>query len=215
MKKYSVIVGHYGSGKTNFSVNYALKNARDGKSVAVVDLDIVNPYFRSADLKNVLSESGIRLISPLFANTNLDIPALTLELRQIPEERVIIDVGGDASGAAVLARYSDYFREISDEIECIYIINMYRLGTETIDETVEIMREIEHSSGLTVNTVVNNSNLGAETSAKVVEKSLAYAEKFCKATGLPLKYTIDTSGNAKVRNRFSADVYVKKLWEDA
>lgn len=215
MKKYSVIVGHYGSGKTNFSINYALKNAENGKSVAVVDLDIVNPYFRSADLENDLSKAGIRLISPLFANTNLDIPALTLELRQIPEERVIIDVGGDASGAVVLARYSDYFREIYDEIECIYIINMYRLGTETIDEAVEIMREIEHSSGLTVNAVVNNSNLGAETSAEVVEKSSAYAEKFCKATALPLKYTIDTSGYAKVRNRFSADVYVKKLWEDA
>lgn len=215
MKKYSVIVGHYGSGKTNFSINYALKNAENGKSVAVVDLDIVNPYFRSADLENVLSESGIRLISPLFANTNLDIPALTLELRQIPEERVIIDVGGDSSGAVALARYSDFFREISDEIECIYIINMYRLGTETIDEAVEIMREIEHSSGLTVNTVVNNSNLGAETSAKVVEKSSAYAEKFCEATALPLKYTIDTSGNAKVKNRFPADIYVKKLWEDA
>lgn len=215
MKKYSVIVGHYGSGKTNFSINYALKNAENGKSVAVVDLDIVNPYFRSTDLENVLSESGIRLISPLFANTNLDIPALTLELRQIPEERVIIDVGGDSSGAVALARYSDFFREISNEIECIYIINMYRLGTETIDEAVEIMREIEHSSGLTVNTVVNNSNLGAETSAEVVKKSSAYAEKFCEATALPLKYTIDTSGNAKVKNRFPADIYVKKLWEDA
>lgn len=215
MKKYSVIVGHYGSGKTNFSINYALKNAKDGKSTAVVDLDIVNPYFRSADFEDILSKSGIRLISPLFANTNLDIPALTLELRQIPEETVVIDVGGDASGAVALARYSDFFREIADEIECIYIINMYRLGAETVDEAMEIMREIEHSSGLKVNAVVNNSNLGAETTAEVVEKSAAYADKFCEAADLPLKYTIDTSGRANVKNRFSADVYVKKLWEDA
>ncbi len=213
MKKYSIIVGHYGSGKTSFSINYALKNAKNGKSTAIVDLDIVNPYFRSADFEDVLTKSGIRLISPLFANTNLDIPALTLELRQIPEETVIIDVGGDASGAVALARYNDFFLEIADEIECIYIINMYRLGTETVNEGVEIMREIEHSSGLKVNAVVNNSNLGAETTAEVVEKSAAYAENFCKATGLPLKYTIDTSGRANVKSRFSADACVKKLWE--
>lgn len=213
MKKYTIIVGHYGSGKTCFAANYALKNAQNSKSTAVIDLDTVNPYFRISDFKEIFSQSGIRLISPLYANTNLDIPALTFELRQIPEEKVIIDVGGDDSGAVVLARYSDFFREISDELECIYVMNMYRLGTESPDEAVEIMREIERSSGLTVHSAVNNSNLGEETTAEVIEKSAAYAEKFCEITGLPLKYTIDSCGDARVKNRFPAETY--KLWKGA
>lgn len=112
-KKLTVITGHYGSGKTNFAVNLALKEAKSVKRCTVIDLDIVNPYFRTADFEELFRENGITLRAPLYANSNLDIPALNIDLRSIIDETdcVIIDVGGDDEGAKALGRFAD---EISD-----------------------------------------------------------------------------------------------------
>lgn len=101
-RKIYLITGHYGSGKTNFAVNLALSERKLGRTVTLVDLDIVNPYFRSADFASLLQEEGIGLVSPVYANTNLDIPALSGAVDAVFDnggERVIIDVGGDDAGA--------------------------------------------------------------------------------------------------------------------
>lgn len=216
LKKYTIITGHYGSGKTNFAANLAVKAAENGEKVTVVDLDIVNPYFRSADFGKLFAEKGISLAAPMYANTNLDIPALSFNIEEFlsTDGKVIIDVGGDDSGASALARYKQFLSTYADDIEGIYVINMYRYLTGTAEEALEFMHEIEAASGLTISSVVNNSNLGEETTSEVIEKSSDYADEFCSLAGLPLKYTIDTGRDAAVKNRFEAEIYVKKIWEN-
>lgn len=215
LKKYTIITGHYGSGKTNFAANLAVKAAEEGEKVTVVDLDIVNPYFRSADFAELFAEKGIALAAPLYANTNLDIPALSFNIEDFmsAEGKVIVDVGGDDSGASALARYREFLLQNADDIEGICVINMYRYLTGTAAEAVEFMREIENASGIPMSAIVNNSNLGEETTAETIESSTAYADEVCRLTGLPLKYTVDTSAGAKVKNRFPAEIFVKKIWE--
>lgn len=215
LKKYTIITGHYGSGKTNFAANLAVKAAESGEKVTVVDLDIVNPYFRSADFAELFTEKGISLAAPLYANTNLDIPALSFNIEDFmsTDGKVIVDVGGDDSGASALARYKEFLLRNADEVEGICVINMYRYLTGTASEAAGFMREIENASGIPMSSVVNNSNLGEETTAETVEKSSVYADEVCRLTGLPLKYTVDTSVGAEVKNRFPAEIYVKKIWE--
>ena len=215
LKKYTIITGHYGSGKTNFAANLAVKAAENGEKVTVVDLDIVNPYFRSADFAELFEKKGISLAAPLYANTNLDIPALSFNIEDFmsTDGKVIVDVGGDDSGASALARYKEFLLQNADDIEGICVINMYRYLTWTAAEAVEFMREIENASGIPMSAIVNNSNLGEETTAETIENSSAYADEVCRLTGLPLKYTVDASAGAEVKNRFPAEIYVKKIWE--
>lgn len=215
LKKYTIITGHYGSGKTNFAANLAVKAAKEGEKVTVVDLDIVNPYFRSADFAKLFAEKGITLAAPMYANTNLDIPALSFNIEEFmnTQGKVIIDVGGDDSGASALSRYREFLAQNADDIEGIYVVNMYRYLTGTAQEAIDFMREIEAASGLVMSSVVNNSNLGEETTFETIEKSSAYADEVCRLSGLPLKYTVDTSGKANVNNRLDAEIFVKKIWE--
>ena len=214
--KITIVTGHYGSGKTNFTANLAVKAAKSGEKVTVVDLDTVNPYFRSADFGELFENNGITLITPMYANTNLDIPALSFDIGGIFKEggRIIIDVGGDDAGAYALGRYEKELAEYSDSLEMVYVVNMYRYLTETPEETAEFMLEIESASRMKCTGIVNNSNLGEETTAETVEKSVSYAEKVSALTGLPLLCTVDTTGGqAKVPIPFEAEIYVKKPWE--
>ena len=116
MKNIKIITGHYGSGKTNFSVNLAVKAAAEGKSAAIVDLDIVNPYFRTADFRDLFEEKGIRLIAPDFARSNLDIPSIQFDVVELAtdEDCLIIDVGGDDAGAVALGRYAEALEQFRD-----------------------------------------------------------------------------------------------------
>ena len=216
MKKITVVTGHYGSGKTNFSANLAIKLAAEGKKVTVADLDIVNPYFRSADFAELFREKNVTLAAPMFANTNLDIPAISFDLERIAEEDgyLIVDVGGDEDGAAALGRYANGFSAHSDNIEVVYVVNMYRYLTGTAEGAVQFMNEIAYASRLKHTAIVNNSNLAEETTAERIEASVPYAEKICELTGLPLLYTVVSVGiKANVPNPFEAEVYVKKIWD--
>ena len=216
MKKITVVTGHYGSGKTNFSANLAIKLAAEGKKVTVADLDIVNPYFRSADFAELFREKNVTLAAPMFANTNLDIPAISFDLERIAEEDgyLIVDVGGDEDGAAALGRYANGFSAHSDNIEVVYVVNMYRYLTGTAEGAVQFMNEIAYASRLKHTAIVNNSNLAEETTAERIEASVPYAEKICELTGLPLLYTVVSVGiKANVPNPYEAEVYVKKIWD--
>jgi hypothetical protein len=216
-KKIFVVVGHYGSGKTNFTANLAVKEAMDGEKVTVVDLDTVNPYFRSADFSELFDKNGIKLCTPMYANTNLDIPALSFDIGGIFKEGgcSIIDVGGDDAGAYALGRYEKEFETYGGKLQMLYVVNMYRLLTETPEEAVTFMREIEAASRLKCTAIVNNSNLGEETTAETIESSISYAEKISELTSLPLYCTVDGTkeGQADVPKAFKANIYVKKPWE--
>jgi uncharacterized protein YfiM (DUF2279 family) len=200
LNKITIITGHYGSGKTNTSANLAMRLAREGQAVSVVDLDIVNPYFRTADFKELFAGANINLIASKYANSGLDIPALTFDVAGIIEGNhyTIIDVGGDDEGAKALGRYAPKLNAVGYEM--YYVINKYRFLTRTAEEAAALMREIEAASGLKCTGLINNSNLGANTAQEDIDASLPFANEVAELTGLPL-YTLP------------AEIYVKTIWQ--
>lgn len=188
MKKIYIITGHYGCGKTSLSVELAFEMNRRGYKTAIADVDIVNPYFRTADYRKQLEKSGISVYSTLYAGTNLDIPAVTLDLEAVisGHDAVILDVGGDAAGAAVLGRFHDVIRRYEDIAEMIYVINRYRETGADADEALALMHEIEYASGIRHTGIVNNSNIGNVTTAEDIMASLEFADKVSALSGLPV-----------------------------
>ena len=187
-KRLTLFAGHYGSGKTNIAVNYAIRLAREGKPVCIADLDIVNPYFRTADSAKELTSAGVRLISPQFANSNVDLPALPAEAYSLVQNRQvygIMDIGGDDRGAYALGRYVPAIRE-ENNYRMVFVANCCRPLTRTPEEALEVMGEIEAACGLPFTDIVNNSNLGPETTARTVLDSLDYVNQLSKLSGLPV-----------------------------
>ena len=187
-KRLTLFAGHYGSGKTNIAVNYALQLAREGKAVCIADLDIVNPYFRTKDSAKVLEEAGVSLISPQFANTNVDLPALPAEAYRLVTDRAtygIMDIGGDDRGAYALGRYVPGILE-ENNYRMIFVANCYRPLTRTPEEAMEVIREIEDACKLKFTDIVNNSNLGTETTVETVTASAEYMAKLSELSGLPI-----------------------------
>ena len=187
-KRLTLFAGHYGSGKTNIAVNYALHLAKAGEKVCIADLDIVNPYFRTADSKQELENAGVELISPQFANTNVDLPALPAEAYRLVEDKNIygiMDIGGDDRGAYALGRYVPFMKE-ENNYRMAFVANCYRPLTRTPEEALEVMREIEAACKLEFTCIVNNSNLGTETTAQTVMDSLEFVQRLCELSGLPL-----------------------------
>ena len=219
IKRVTVFAGHYGSGKTNIAVNYALETAKLGRKTAIADIDIVNPYFRTKDSEQVLEDAGIRLISSEYANTNVDTPALPADIYSVFADKsitAIIDVGGDDRGALALGRYVPYMRQEND-YEMLYVINKYRYLTADARSAVEVMREIETAAGVKFTGIVNNSNIGEETTANLVLKSVEYAEEVSHLTGLNIKMTTvkeelvgELSG--KIDNLQPIKLYVRQSW---
>ncbi|MBR6235135.1 MAG: hypothetical protein IKR01_04715 [Spirochaetales bacterium] len=188
MKRVTLFCGHYGSGKTNIAVNYALHLRRQGLEVTIADLDIVNPYFRSKDSTDVLEAEGVRVIALPFANSSVDLPALPSSAYSVVQDRTryaVLDIGGDDRGAYALGRFIPYLLEEND-YEMLYVVNFQRPLTTTVSDAVEVMCEIEQACGLAFTGIVNNTNLGAETTLDLVKGSYRKAEELCKETGLPL-----------------------------
>lgn len=187
-KRLTLFAGHYGSGKTNIAVNYAISLAEEGKKVCVADLDIVNPYFRTKDSERELEEKGITLICSQYANTNVDLPAIPAESYRLVQDKScfgVIDIGGDDRGAYALGRFADAIKAEGD-YRMVFVLNRYRPLTSTVEDTVEIMREIEAACGIQFDCIVNNSNIGSETTADIVYESVAFAAKLSEVTGLPI-----------------------------
>ncbi len=195
-KRLTLFAGHYGSGKTNIAVNYALKLAGEGKNVVIADLDIVNPYFRTKDSAAVLEKAGVTLVSPQFANTNVDLPALPAEAYRLVQDKSIygiMDIGGDDRGAYALGRYVPALKE-ENNYRMVFVANAYRPLTRTPEEALEVMREIEEACGLRFTDIINNSNLASETKAETVLTSLQYINKLSELSGLPLfATTVETA----------------------
>ncbi len=193
LKNLIVVCGHFGAGKTNFAVNLAKAKAAEGKKTTLIDLDIVNPYFRAADNTAELTALGINCVNPDFANTNVDVPslppsvmgAIEAQVRE-PERVTILDVGGD-NGAVALGMYNRFFKD--GEYDLLYVVSKYRPLTEEIDDAEFILREIEWSGRLRATGIVNNSNIGAETTAKDILETDAWCRELAEKSGLPLVCT--------------------------
>ena len=190
-KRVTLFAGHYGSGKTNIAVNYALLLAREGWRTAIADLDIVNPYFRTKDSAAELEEAGVDLISPQFANSNVDLPALPAEAYRLVEDKslyAVMDIGGDDRGAYALGRYTPFLLE-EGNCRMAFVANPYRPLTRTPQEALEVMREIEAAGGLPFTAIVNNSNLAHETTPETVLSAIPYMERLSELSGLPVWMT--------------------------
>ena len=190
-KRITLLCGHYGSGKTNVALNIAYELKQSYSNVAIADLDIVNPYFRTKDSAKDLEEKGIKLIVSEFAGTNVDIPAMPAEMYSLTDDktvRAVIDVGGDDRGALALGRISPSILEEND-YECLLVINKFRPLTPDVESTLEVMSEIETAGGIKITGLVNNSNLGVETTAEDVLSSLEYADSVAKAANLEIVCT--------------------------
>ena len=191
MKRITLFAGHYGSGKTNIALNYARWLKGQGKPVTIADLDIVNPYFRTKDSEAALKEEGIGLIVSEFANSNVDLPSMPKQaygLVNDPSVYAVLDIGGDDRGALALGRYVPAIKQEND-YEMLFVVNRSRPLTRTVADTLVVLAEIEEACGLPFTAIVNNTNLGLQTTAEDVLASCAYAEELSRVTSLPVKMT--------------------------
>ena len=218
MKRITLFAGHYGSGKTNIAVNYALWLKSKGLDVTIADLDIVNPYFRTKDSADELKDAGIELISPALANSNVDLPALPQETYKLVQDRTkyaVMDIGGDDRGAYALGRYTPYILE-ENNYEMVFVANFFRPLTKTAEEALEVMREIEVAGGLPFTAIVNNSNVGADTTAEDVLSTVDTVKRLSEISGLPVIMTTVSGDvfaelNGRLDNTFSLSLQ-KKLF---
>ena len=221
IKRITIFSGHYGSGKTNVAVNYALWLNEKVNAVSIADLDIVNPYFRTKDSMRILEEKGIKLISSEYANSNVDVPALPAEtygMLHNKNQHCVIDVGGDDRGALALGRYSEGILEDGD-YELLFVINKYRPLTRNADMTLEIMAEIEKACHMKFTAIVNDSNLGDETTLEDVLESIAYANEVSRKSLLPIKMTTVKSDlydalKDKIENLMPIELYVRQSFAE-
>ena len=188
-----IFTGHFGSGKTEIAVNYALGLARQGKKTIIVDCDIVNTYFRTLDVKEKLEENGIEVIAPLFANSNLEMQMMPAEILSVFEKKdyeVVFDVGGDEDGAFALGGYKRFFER--EGYEMYFVVNTSRPLTENCDDTLVYMGEIERASRLNITKVVNNSNIAGETTVENIYKGDSVVSEICEKTKLEYAFISGT-----------------------
>ncbi len=188
-KKICAVTGHYGSGKSFFSVNLAimLKENFPKEYISMTDLDIVNPYFRSADSEKLLSDKSIDVIRQQYANSNVDIPSVPPELNKIFERegKSVLDIGGDETGAVVVATIKE--KIISYGYYHFFVVNFCRPMTDNAQKAFNYKKLIEDASGLEITHIINNTNLGNETDAEVLKSSVEKAKDFAALCGFENK----------------------------
>ena len=211
MKRVTLFSGHYGSGKTNIAVNYAMKLNALGLPTAIADLDTVNPYFRTKDSETVLSKAGIRVISLPFANTNVDLPSLPSEVYSLVQqhrEYAVLDIGGDDDGAYALGRFTPYILE-ENNYDHFFVVNFFRPMTPDAESAAEYIADIEKACGIKFTGIVNNSNLGEETTAALIKSTFREADRLSELSDLPVAMTAAREDIAEELNR--ADIFSLKL----
>ena len=187
-KRISVFTGHFGSGKTEISVNYAFLLKKLGFNVAIVDLDVVNPYFRTAYVRKQLLSAGIKVIAPINSGTNAEAITLSSEINSVFRDkqlRVIFDVGGDESGARVLSVYKDQLN--LDDYDIFMVVNPKRSMTDTAEKIIKMLDAVELSLGLKVSGLIANAHLLEETSIKDVREGYSISVEVSRRTSVPIK----------------------------
>ena len=191
MKKFIIVIGNFGSGKTELSLNLAFEAAKNQR-VTIVDLDIINPYFRTSERSAELAAAGIRLLSPTYVSMGVEVPSLPAEIYSVfadQSDLVIFDVGGDAGGAIALGQYRRFFVN-EPNIETLYVINARRPFSCELDMNLDLINKIIGAGRISITALVNNTNLSQETSVRELIDGYDMVRKVSDATGLPVKYTI-------------------------
>ncbi len=208
-KRVTLFCGHYGSGKTNIAVNYAMHLASKGERVAIADIDVVNPYFRTKDSSDELMAACVQVVALPFANTSVDLPSLPAEvygLVQRYDKKVVMDIGGDDRGAYALGRYRPYILE-EGNFANLFVVNFYRPLTRNAAEAHEVFREIEAAAQIPFTGIVNNSNIGADTTLSDVLKTEELANELSKLCGVPV---VMTTADERICGD-AADIFPLKL----
>ena len=201
MKRYYVIIGNFGSGKTELALNMAFREAGEGKKVTLVDIDVINPYFRSTERKAELEAAGIRLISPNFTSSGVEVPSIPAEIFSVFSDNsdvVIFDVGGDPVGSIAMGQYYGYFKEL-ENFEVWYVINARRPLSSGPDENLEMIGKITGVSRLNVTGILNNTNLSYESKVEDLLYGLEVTREVSRRSGLPV---IGTVGQPEVLEGF-------------
>lgn len=188
--KYLILTGNYGSGKTELSIALASQLRRHARGrIALVDLDIVNPYFRSAEQKTLLEAKGIEVFMPSFAMSTVDIPALPADIMSVFAQdyaHVVIDLGGDDTGAAALGRYHPYLKPLRNELQVLYVVNPLRPLSGTAEDIVRLFGLIESRARLRPTMLVNNANLQEQTTARELINAQALLGEVSKQLNIPI-----------------------------
>jgi len=193
MKHIYVLTGNFGSGKTELALNLAFNSAGRGGKTLLIDLDMVNTYFRATERKTAVEASRIKLISPNYASTgveSLSLPAEVSTAFHADWDTVIFDVGGDGAGASALGRYLPDFKKLAPEqLEVLNVVNIRRPLSATAEKIIALSREITGRSRLPLTGFVNNTNLAAETTADELSDGYEVLKSAVDQTGIPVKYT--------------------------
>jgi hypothetical protein len=194
IKGIVIIVGNYGSGKTETAVNLAAKSRLRGMGVKIADLDLVNPYFRTREARVSLEHIGVEVVLPDKKYMHADLPILTpavAGLIQQPAELTILDAGGDDVGVTVLAALGDHLAQ--KQVHMLQVINPFRPFTETIEGCIQIKEEIEASSKLKITGLISNANLIDETTPEHIYHGYRFIKEVSDATGLPIEFITASS----------------------
>ena len=187
--RLALFAGHYGSGKSEIAVNYALRLAKRYRT-AIVDFDIINPYFRTASARAALEQKGVRVIAPIYANTNVEIPALPAEISSIFDDKLVkavFDVGGDSAGAKAVSRYNREF--MSEKAENFFVFNLRRPMTSNIGAVIDIFNDIQAAARLPFTSLVNNTNLLSMTAEADLSEGLEAALELSARLSLPIAFS--------------------------
>lgn len=219
-KRLVIVIGHYGSGKSEFSVNYAVRLKEHFENVSIADLDIVNPYFRSREKREFFEQLGVKVFDSSIRNTAIDIPALPAQLMGVilnPDERSILDVGGDPVGARVLARYAEQVK--NTEYDMFFVINGNRPETSTVEGALKYLNMIEETSKLKVTGLINNTHMLKDTTVEDVEFGHELTKKISWETDIPIRYeavikkTAENIKNSEILEKlFPINLYMREEW---
>ena len=186
-RRLKVLVGHYGSGKTELAVNMALRLAQTARTM-LIDLDIVNPFFRSAEVKPLLQENGVEVVYPAYALSGVDIPILPAEVERAftTDGYCVFDVGGDDDGAVALGRYHAQFSACPADV--YFVVNPFRPRTARVGQALALMEAIEQRARVPITALAVNANLGAETTAEEIRAGRDFVSRLAEESGLPVAF---------------------------
>lgn len=190
IRRINIICGHYGSGKSEFSLNFAL-NIETDKMIGIVDLDVVNPYFRSREVRDIIDADRIEFISDSLDTTvGLDMPYISAKIKKpLQNENYvgIYDIGGNDIGMKVLHQIGEEMKSLNPEVLCVF--NVYRPETNNVESIIDMIDKIEGESNLKITGLVNNSNFVRGTEVRDIIYGEKILQEVSEMTKIPIKYT--------------------------
>ena len=186
-----ILVGHFGSGKSEIAINVALGSKERGCDVSLVDLDVVKPYFRVRAVRAFMAERGIEVIAPDGENLHADLPIIVPAVRRLlldPEARLVVDVGGDPVGTRALGSLSDLVPR--EETEHLLVLNFRRPYTETVADAAEMCRAIEEAARIPLTGIVSNTHLLGETTPADVTYGYEMSREVAALVGVDVKAVV-------------------------